>query len=386
VKGGYRRSLIARALVAPEELGLLSMLEWDLLVRQGRRANLLAKLAVLLDDQRRLDQVPAAARRHLLAALCIAERQQLAVRWEVECIRLAFSDVPVPVILLKGAAYVMAGLPVSRGRMFADVDVLVPKAKLARAESALTIHGWRGEDMDAYDQHYYRHWMHELPPMRHVRRDTSIDVHHTILPETARIKVNTPALFDGARPLPGWTEVEVLQPIDMLLHSAAHLFHEGELENGLRDLFDLDGLLRDFGREPGFWEHLAPRAQLLGLSRPLFYALRYTSLTLGTPVPAAALQASAEAGRPSGLVLMVMDACYARALQPMHNSCDRFGTWSARLALYIRSHWLRMPLHLLSYHLLRKAFKPAKQLDESGAAVGVPAVKPRGPHAETPDA
>ena len=38
----------------------------------------------------------------------------------------------------------------------------------------------------AYDQRYYREWMHELPPLLHVRRQTALDVHHAIAPETAR--------------------------------------------------------------------------------------------------------------------------------------------------------------------------------------------------------
>lgn len=361
------RSLTVKALLAPRAVVDLSLQDWDLLVRQARRANLLAKLALLLQDAGVLAQVPAAPRLHLEASLRIAQRQQQALRWEVECIREALADVPLPVLLLKGAAYAMAGLPLARGRMFADVDILVPRPLIARAESALTIHGWRGEDMDAYDQHYYRQWMHEIPPMRHVHRDTSIDVHHTLLPDTARIKVNTAALFEGVRQLPGQAGIEVLQPVDMLLHSASHLFHEGELDNGLRDLFDLDGLLREFGGSPGFWAALVPRSVELGLERPLYYALRYTSLMLDAAVPAAVLAASAEAGAPPAAVLYLMDACYVRALQPMHSSCDRFGTWSARMALYVRSHWLRMPAHLLIFHLVRKALKADKAVAEAKA-------------------
>jgi hypothetical protein len=32
----------------------------------------------------------------------------------------------------------------------------------------------------------------------------------------------------------------------MVLHSATHLFYDGELNHGLRDLVDLDDLLRHF--------------------------------------------------------------------------------------------------------------------------------------------
>lgn len=56
--------------------------------------------------------------------------------------------------------------------------------------------------------------------------------------------------FQNAVELPGHKQLSFLSPEDML-HSAAHLFHEGGLENGLRDLFDLDNV-ELFSATPGF--------------------------------------------------------------------------------------------------------------------------------------
>jgi hypothetical protein len=336
----------------------LSALDWDLLIRQGRRANLLARLAHLLAIRCMLHAVPEAPRQHLLSALCITERQTIAVRWEVECLLKAFVGAGVPLILLKGAACLMAGLPVSAGRVFSDIDIIVPKRLLGDAESALMQHGWRGTDLSAYDQRYYRQWMHEIPPMTHVRRGTTIDLHHSILPGTARVSVNAAALFEGviATSHPG---VRVLQPVDMLLHTAAHQYQERELQNGQRDLFDLDSLLRHFGTDPGFWAALVPRARTLGLVRPLHYAIRYTTTMLGTEVPLDVVDAARE-GAPAKLVGRIMDFCYGRALRPVHPSCDDRWTKLARTAIYLRSHWIRMPLRLLVYHLSRKALLRVK--------------------------
>ncbi|APW38582.1 hypothetical protein RD110_16405 [Rhodoferax koreense] len=355
-----QRDLILRALLAPASVTGLSPLEWDLLIRQGRRANLLARLAYRLGDAGLIDAVPPRPRLHLLADKLLSDRQIVSVQWEVECLRRELADAKVRTVLLKGAAYVMAGLPAAAGRTFSDIDIIVPKTKLADVESWLMAHGWQSAKQDEYDQRYYRQWMHEIPPLTHIRRGTSLDVHHAILPETARIQVNTPALFEGIVPLPGAAHVDVLQPWDMLLHSATHLFHEGELDNGLRDLFDLDSLLRHFGATPGFWEGLVPRALHLGLQRPLYYALRYTTLLLETPVPEAVLQA-ATVGRPAFGVAALMDACYTRALRPAHASTSSLGTWPARFALYVRSHWIRMPFGLLALHLGRKAFVRPKR-------------------------
>lgn len=359
-----KRDLIVVALLTPRFLSQLSALEWDLLIRQGRAANLLARLAYILEQEKLIDSVPFAPRQHLTSALKMALRQEIALRWEVECIRQALADAEVNIILLKGAAYVMAGCNTAKGRTFSDVDMMVPKQKLAISESELNVHGWQGSHHDTYDQRYYRRWMHEIPPMRHVRRGTTIDVHHTILPETARVKVNTHALFDEVIALPGQNNIYVFQPADMVLHSATHLFHEGDFEKGLRDLFDLDSLLREFGTQDDFWGKLVSRAVVLGLTRPLYYALRYTTLVLNSPVPSDVLL-DANIGKPFGLTSVVMDFCYLRALRPVHASSRSLGTWSARFALYVRSHWIRMPFHLLAYHLVRKAFINLKKQDES---------------------
>lgn len=365
------RPLIVDALLRPESLlgqRQLTPLQWDLLIRQGRRSHLLARLAHRLQQNTLLDAVPRMARLHLLSALRMVDRQDVAMRWEVANIDKALAPIGVKVVLLKGAAYLLAGLPPAHGRSFSDVDILVPKQRLAEVESELKLHGWQGGDMDDYDQRYYRRWMHEIPPMRHIRRGTTIDVHHAILPETARVKVNTPALLDTLVPLPGFDHLYVLAPVDMVLHSATHLFHEGGLENGLRDLFDLDALLRHFGEQATFWPSLVPRAVELGLARPLHYALRYLAELLATPIPPAVAQAAIAAGRPPVVLSALMDFCYRRALQPLHASCDARATGLARLALYVRSHWLRMPFPLLAVHLTRKAFKrPPAPLVEAPA-------------------
>jgi hypothetical protein len=147
----------------------------------------------------------------------------------------------------------------------------------------------------------------------------------------------------------------VLAPHDMVLHSAVHLFFDGEFDKGLRDLFDLHRLLEQFGAEPGFWEGLPARARALELGRPLFYALRYCRLLLGTTVPRDVLDAVAQDG-PNPVLRKLMDSLFERALRPQHASCDTPASAIARFVLYVRGNWLRMPPLLLARHLFHKAF------------------------------
>jgi hypothetical protein len=347
--------LITPALTATA-LPAFSARDWEDLLGQARRSRLLARLAARCEDQGWLAAVPSAPRQHLLGALRVVARQHDEVHWEIDRLRSALRRIDTPVVLLKGAAYVAAGLPPRRGRLFADIDILVERDQLKVVESALMAGGWVPEKLDAYDERYYRDWMHELPPLQHVERHTQLDVHHTITPPTSRFPIDGRALIERARPLPGQPRVSVLAPVDIVLHSAVHLLQEGDFDGGLRDLLDIDDLLRHFGAsEPGFWEELPRRAAELGVGVPLGHALHHIERLFGPRVPPSS-RAAIAALRPAGASRWLMDRLLAVALRPDHPACDTLWTRPARLALFVRSHWLRMPWYQIVPHLVRKAW------------------------------
>jgi hypothetical protein len=344
-----------RAVLRRPEVALgLSLAEWDLLVRQARRAGLLARIAYALDGADLTRQVPEKPRQHLEAERVLAEKHARDVRWEVRCIAEALQPLGLPVILLKGGAYALSGLPPARGRVFSDIDILVPKERIDEVEEALKARGWYTAGHDAWDQRFYRRWMHQIPPLTHFERGATIDVHHTIVPETARIALPAAALRQRVKPVLDAPGIFVLDPADMVLHSATHLFNEGEFDRGLRDLIDLDLLLRHFGGEAAFWTALVARAAELDLKRPLFYCLRYTRRLLETPVPEATVAAVTRFGPPAPQ-RRLMDFLFLHALRPAHQSCRDAWSGLALWPLYVRAHHLRMPAHLLLPHLVRKA-------------------------------
>nr|WP_315241778.1 nucleotidyltransferase family protein [uncultured Albidiferax sp.] len=333
----------------------LSVRQWEALFGQARQSSLLARLAYLHVDKGLLPEVPDGPRAHLEGALRLADRQQHEVRWEVDCIRRALRGVDTPIVLLKGAAYLMANLSTARGRLFSDIDILVPRNQIEATENALFGAGWISEERDAYNQRYYRKWMHEIPPLRHVRRQSYIDLHHTITPPTSRYKVDGQKLLCNIQPVAGYPGVFVLAPVDMVLHSAVHLFQEGEFGHGLRDLLDLNDLFKDFQGQPGFWNTLLERADDLGLQIPLFHTVFHLQRLLNFSPPPQLLDRLDRIG-PNKLSRTLMAWMLGLALQPDHPSCDSRWTGLARWLLYVRSHALRMPMHLLVPHLLRKSW------------------------------
>jgi hypothetical protein len=347
--------VVVQAFRQPQQLAAFSLAEWELLLRQATSAGLTSALHYLAEQYGMLDNIPARARSHLEWARSHGDRHAQGVRFEVREIRRALAGLGLPLVLLKGAAYTMAQLPPAPGRLFSDIDILVPKERLDEVEAALMMHGWASHHLDAYDQRYYRRWMHELPPMEHIRRQSQIDVHHAILPETARVRPDPSALRGAAVAAAGDCGLQVLAPADMVLHSAVHLFSDGEFAHGLRDLVDIHRLLQQFGAEPAFWQALPGRARELQLERPLFYALRHAAALLHTPVPPEVMAALRPAA-PNRLLLALMDQLLGRALLPRHASCSDRLTAGALFLLYIRGNWLRMPPLMLARHLFHKAF------------------------------
>ena len=319
--------LLATALADPGSVVALNAARWTALIAMARAEQLIGTLAMRIEGL----PVPAAVAAILADARASATAGRRAALWEAEMARRALADLEVPVVLLKGTAFVAAGLMAGQGRSIGDLDILVPAAGLAQVEAALIAAGWEWVKEDAYDDDYYRRWMHELPPLIHRERDRMIDVHHTILPPTARPTPDAAALIADAVAL--GNGLSVLTPNDMIVHGAAHLFADGDLAGGLRNLWDIHCLIVEFGTDG-----LAARAAYHGLERQVMRAARQANALFDTPIP--------ETWR----VWDSLDPLFRRRLLAR----DGWGRPTRRLtrfAFYVRSHWLRMPPAMLARHL-----------------------------------
>jgi hypothetical protein len=331
---------LTRLLADPSRIA--EVRDWTPLLSVARAESLIGSLAFRLKDERLPDGVAA--------ILAEAREASLHVRktalWEAEMARRALAPLAVPVILFKGTAYVAAKVDAGIGRSIGDLDILVPRESLDAVEAALLAAGWEWVKDDAYDQAYYRRWMHELPPLIHRERDRMIDVHHTILPLTARPKPDAAALIAQSVKLD--SGLRVLAPEDMMVHAAAHLIADGDLAGGLRNLWDIDRLLREFAaKDEGFWRLLEQRADHHGLSSAVQRGARLAHNLYDTPIPQSwRLRASAD------------PMFEARMLA--RDGWGRETNSALRLGFYMRSHWLRMPPLMLARHLARKARPKAR--------------------------
>jgi hypothetical protein len=360
-----------QALRQPELAQHWSLTDWERVVRLARRLRLLARLAQALDGAGLLASVPLQARRHLVADLRLSRWRTVAMCWTIERMAIALGDTPYPRVLLKGAAYLGQALPIAAGRLPSDLDVLVPRAHLTDAQSRLLAAGWQERPLDQHDQTYYREWSHEVPPMTHPLFDLELDLHHNILPPVAHAPVDADKLLARLVPSrwPGW---QVLDPVDQVLHSAAHLFFDVELRDRLRDLVDLDGLLRHFGADQAFWARLTARSTELRLAEPLALACHFTTRWLATPVPAQVAREIAAAGPGAWHRAWLLPTLrlVLTPTEPDLSETRRQGL--AAVLVQARYHYRRMPLRLLLPHLWRKWRQQHQSTDQVEAATPPP--------------
>lgn len=329
--------VLAQVLRDPASARGLDAAGWAALLAAARAEQLIGSLAWRLDGL----PMPDAARRILTDARAAVEHGRMAALWEAEMARRALAPIRMPVVLLKGTAFVAAGLSAGQGRQIGDLDILVPRDRIEEAETALLSAGWEWVKPDPYDDAYYRRWMHELPPLIHRERDRMIDVHHTILPLTARVRPDAAALIESRVALENG--LSVLPPEGMIVHAAAHLLADGDLQGGMRNLWDIRCLMDEFGGGE-FDAKLAACAAHHGLSGPVEQALRLSSALYG-----------------EGATLTFCDRIFAHRLLAR----DGWGQQTRKLtefAFYLRGHWLRMPPFMLARHLWTKwraGYRPA---------------------------
>ncbi|HVI98511.1 MAG TPA: nucleotidyltransferase family protein [Sphingomonas sp.] len=346
----YDGELLARALRDPASTASLDAEGWTALVGIARAEQLAGTLAHRLDGV----AMPVGVARIMADARASAAQGRIAALWEAEMARRVLAPLDCPVVLLKGTAFVAAGLSAGIGRSIGDLDILVPRDRIDAVEAALLGAGWEWVKPDPYDDIYYRRWMHELPPLIHRNRDRMIDVHHTILPLTARITPDADALIADSVVLENG--LRVLSPEDMICHAAAHLFADGDLAGGMRNLWDIDRLCRAFTeQDPDLCLSVFERAWEHGLWSCVQRALRLAQQIYATPVTGyhPPIRVRLDEQRSDALFRRRLTARdgWGRPTRPL-----------LRQGFYLRSHWLRMPPAMLARHLWtkwRKGHRPA---------------------------
>ncbi|MGQ8364655.1 nucleotidyltransferase family protein [Glaciecola sp. 1036] len=343
--------LIKDCILRPSIVTSLSQKQLSDLVIVLRQQKLLATFAVLAQEQQVFEDLPEQTKRHLLNALVVVSRQNEQVTVEALRIKDILSETSEFVVFLKGAAYSLAKLPLSKGRIYSDIDVLVEEKNIKQCEQALVLDGWAYTEISDYDDMYYRKWAHEIPPMQHITRGTSIDVHHNIIPVVSKDSPKVAKLVPYIQTRADG--IQVLNPEMQFVHSAVHLFRNEEYKTALRDLFDLYFML--VSQEQSFIEDVLEVAKDVGFLYETGLALYFINHTLGFNCSDVLITHAL--GEKSKFRVWLDISIFSRIFVPTHPLIQHSKHATAHFFAMLRGHFIKMPIGLLIYHISMKSFR-----------------------------
>lgn len=314
---------------------------WTEFLQQAREHGLTARFYYVLRQQNLLHLVPEKVRQHGKSAAYYAEKQQHSLYFELQQLESLFSAVDCPCILLKGAAYRVLALPVSFGRLFADIDILVPASKLKQIRDKLFFNGFIEGAMSDYDRDYYLNWSHQNPPLQHYQRGTVIDLHHHIYPTASAKKIDIAPIFNHAEALPG-SSFKVPKTAHLFIHAAVHLFYQEESHKLVKDIIDLNDLLLAVAQQQQV-TLLLQQAREMAVHSAVINACWVLAKLFANPNALSLLAQATEQPQPKvcKLLLTMLQEHGVKA-------------WLARKLWFLRGHALKMRWQVLLYHALAK--------------------------------
>ncbi len=196
----------------------------------------------------------------------------------------AFADADIPVALLKGVALAKWTYVDPAARPMVDIDLLVPPQEVERGELLLRRLGYqicvsRRHERDA------RRWLHHLPEYRHPKHGDTIELHHALVPPSAKVRIESSVLWSDVRPIAPGAGVYVLSPADQFLHVMLHLLYSSPIVGRLRQLLDLHVLASRAGGNSAYWQRVSVRARQYGLQDWLNTSVELLRRIFGTYVP-----------------------------------------------------------------------------------------------------
>lgn len=227
--------------------------------------------------------IPLAARRRLRAIYLRSGARNLRVFHDLAAVLAGLRGDGVEVIALKGAHLA----PIVYGdiavRPMGDVDLLVPKGDLSRAEATLRRVGCRLERPGGHNRHWYasRHFH-----LRYrARGGTPVELHWDLAPPSARSRMSIGGIWQRAQPAQiAGVDVLAMSPEDLILHLCLHASQAHEYEWGLKPLCDVAAVVSHFAGRID-WEALLRHVADCRIDRAACWVLRLAREMLAADVP-----------------------------------------------------------------------------------------------------
>lgn len=270
-------------------LGALTDEQWGLLAAEAQRHQLSALTYRLLSQHPRSHGAPATILERLRPAYREAALHNAVLVRQTSQAASWLAARGIPVMLLKGMHLAQFVYAEPALRNMADVDIMVPRERLAEAERIFLDHGYGPLPRPDLDE--YCIWSNHLAKLTKPGAPV-FEVHWHIERPTSSFQIDLDGLWARSRAatLEG-IPVRLLGVEDLVLHLVLHgSYHHRFDRSALKGLVDIDAVVVRH-RDEIDWNALAQRAAEWGAAGFLYTTLQLTVDILGTPIPAAALRA-----------------------------------------------------------------------------------------------
>ncbi len=241
-------------------------------------------------------------------ALTLARQRTTWLLLELERVLPALAEAGCRPIVLKGAPLALGVYPRPEDRWFIDLDVLLTRAELPVAYTALERLGYRFSETYCSPQYYENHHFHRI--LRSAQ-GVYLEAHWAVTLPASAYSFDLEALRRDATTIPlGRTSVLAPSYLDQVLHGVLQSIAGGFTDlRRVLDLHLLDGRLSDFERE-----RLAERALAHNLATGVWLQYRLREELAGVAIPAPIAESCAPTPRVRLLLenLDVPGGCLAR--------------------------------------------------------------------------
>lgn len=322
----------------PQFVSQATAADWTELVHQCREQALLGSAYLYLQPY--VQNLPTQIVSHFESGKIYADKQHQTMMRELLMLEQVFAGTDFPVLLVKGVAYRLHRFAFAAGRVFSDLDLLVPATDTAAAVELLQAAGFMDSTEHDYDRRYYLEWSHQHPPLRHYTRGSEVDLHHTIFFAKSAVSVDIHRFIANSSPLKS-SRFSLPAPADMFVHCCLHLLFQEEHHKLVKDLVDLHELYKAINDK----QAIIQSSTLTNKPEVVAHALELLKSLFGVRLSPVEIDFISE--HTHQLSRSVMGYLIRQLTMTK-------GHRLAKLWWVARGHLIKMPWYLLLYHSLAK--------------------------------
>ncbi len=283
-------SLIITGRMQELDLDSFSTADWDSLISIAHAEGVAPIVYWTLSKSGEFSSLPESARNSLRARYSSTWMHNQEILKELESLTRLLDQADIPVVVLKGACFALTIYPDIGLRPMGDLDLLVPKAKLAEAVQLAKTLGY--EDTFPEAAPGLRDLLsHEVCLQKTGEHSITLELHHSLVADKSFVYSVPVDWFWSQTELLGgasqtrFENLQMLTPTAQVLYAASHaMLQHGGKNTPLRWFYDLDLLLRKYGENMD-WDMLLAQAKIFEWGSALDAALSQTYAYFNTPIP-----------------------------------------------------------------------------------------------------